>query len=109
MFELTETNPPVNVQDAEYQRLLGYPRNHALAGRPRELADAARKWFAENGRPWIYAREIGALELREGKLHIAGNEFSSRQLHDLFATSQAHSAVLVAVSAGKECEEMAQR
>ena len=109
MFELIETNPPLDVQDAEYQRLLGYPKNHVLAGRPRELADAARKWFAENGLPWIYAREIGALELREGKLHIAGNEFSSRQLHDSFSGAQAHSAVLVVVSAGKECEEMAQR
>lgn len=109
MFELTETNPPVDVQDAEYQRLLGYPKNHDLAGRPRELADAARKWFSENGRPWICAREIGALELRDEKLHIAGNEFSSRQLHDSFAGSQAHSAVLVAVSAGKECEEKARQ
>ena len=109
MFELTETNPPVDVQDAEYQRLLGYPKNHDLAGRPRELADAARKWFSENGRLWIYAREIGALELRDEKLHIAGNEFSSRQLHDSFAGSQAHSAVLVAVSAGKECEEKARQ
>src|ERR1035437_3615382 len=109
MFELTETSPPVDVQDSEYQRLLGYPKNHDLAGRPRELADAARKWFSENGRPWIYAREIGALELRDEKLHIAGNEFSSRQLHDSFAGSQAHSAVLVAVSAGKECEEKARQ
>ena len=109
MFELIETKPPLDVQDAEYQRLLGYPKNHVLAGRSLELADAARKWFAENGRPWIYAREIGALEFREGKLHIAENGFSSRQLHDSFSGAQAHSAVLVAVSAGKECEEMAQR
>ena len=109
MFELTETNPPVDVQDAEYQRLLGYPKNHVLAGRPRELADAARKWYSENGRPWIYAREIGPLELLDDKLHIAGVEFSSRQLHDSFAASQAHSAVLIAVSAGRECEEQARQ
>ena len=24
----------------------------------RELADAARQWYAENGRPWFYARQI---------------------------------------------------
>ena len=109
MFELTETHPPLDVQDAEYQRLLGYPKQHALAGRPRELADAARKWFAENGRPWIYAREIDPLELRDEQVHLEGNAFSSRQLHDLFAGSQAHGAVLVAVSAGAECEEHASR
>ena len=109
MFELTETNPPMAVPDAEYQRLLGYPKNHVPAGRSRELADAARKWFAENGRPWIYAREIGALELRDETLHIEGSEFSSRKLHDLFAGAPVHGAVLVAVSAGKECEEKARQ
>ena len=41
--------------------------------------------------------------------YIAGNEFSSRQLYDSFSGAQAHSAVLVAVSAGKECEQMAQQ
>ncbi len=107
MFQLTEIRPPVDVQESEYQRLLGYPKHHVLAGRPRELADMARKWYAENGRPWIYAQEIGALELRDGNINLAGFEFSSRQFHDSLATAQAHSAVLVAVSAGKECEEMA--
>src|ERR1035437_1059381 len=102
MFELTETSPPVDVQDPEYPRLLGYPKNHELAGRPRELADAARKWFSENGRPWLYEREIGAPDMPHEKLHIAGNECSSYTLHDSFAGSQAQSAVLVAVSAGKE-------
>ena len=109
MFELTETNPPLAVLDAEYQRLLGYPKNHVPSGRSRELADAARKWFSENGRPWIYAREIGALELRDEKLRIGGSEFSSRKLHDLFAGAPAERAVLVAVSAGKECEEKARQ
>jgi hypothetical protein len=109
MFELTDTQPPVDVPESEFLRLLGYPTNHALAGRPRELADAARQWFAANGRPWIYARETGAVNLRDGKLKIAGSEFSSRQLHDLFAESHAHGAVLVAVSAGKECEEHARQ
>ena len=109
MFELTETNPPVDVPEFEYRRLLGYPGNHVLAGRARELAEAARKWFAENGRPWIHARETDTLELQDGKLLLAGTAFSSRQLHDSMAASQAHRAVLVAVSAGKECEEYARR
>ena len=109
MFELTENNPPVDVPESEYQRLLGYPQNHELDGRARELAEAARKWFAENGRPWIHAREIGALELTGGKSRIGGHEFSSRRLYDSFAAAAAHSAVVVAVSAGKECEETARQ
>jgi hypothetical protein len=107
MFQLTETKPPVDVPESEYCRLLGYPKHHVLAGRPRELADVARKWYSENGRPWIFAREIGALELQDGKINLAGFEFSSQQFHDSLAAAQAHSAVLVAVSAGKECEEKA--
>ena len=109
MFELIESHPPLDVQEAEYQRLLGYPKNHTLEGRARELAAAARTWFSANGRPWIYAREIGALELKGGKLRVGGHEFSSRRLHDSFAAGAAHSAIVVAASAGKECEETARQ
>jgi len=107
MFEWIETNPPLAVPETEYRRLLGYPKNCELEGRARELADAARDWFSENGRPWIYAREAAALELRNGTVRLAGADFSSPQLHATFAEAAAHGAVLVAVSAGKECEEHA--
>ena len=107
MFEWSEISPPPDVQESEYQRLLGYPKNRPLEGRARELADAARQWFRENGRPWIYANETGALELREGKVRMGAMQFSSKRLHDLFAEARAHGAVLTAVSAGKECEEHA--
>jgi hypothetical protein len=107
MFELIEFNPPLEVLDDEYQRLLGFPKSHQLTGRPRELADAARQWYAANGRPWIYAREIGPLELRDVRVHLAGTVFSSNHLHDSLAAAQAHSAVALAASAGRECEEMA--
>lgn len=109
MFELIENNPPVSVQESEYQRLLGYPKNHTPTGRSRELADAARQWFSENGRPWIHVREIDALKATGEQLIIGGEEFSSRQLRDSFAEAQAHSAMLVAVSAGRECEERARQ
>lgn len=109
MFELFEPNPPVNVQEAEYKRLLGYPRNHELEGRPRELADAARQWYAQNGRPWFYVRQLDRLELANERVRIAGIEFSSKQLHDQFAEAQVECAVLMVVSAGRECEENARR
>jgi len=109
MLELTEIRPKVGVLDTEYQRLLGYPKNHSMQGRARELADGARHWYAENGRPWFYARQISELEWAGGKLRIGGTEFSSRRLHNRFAEAPAESVVLVAVSAGPECEEQAQR
>lgn len=107
MFELFETNPPVNAPESGYTRLLGFPKGHALEGRSRELADWARRWYSEHGRPWFYARQSDALELANGKLRLAGTEFSSKPLHNLFAEAQADSAMLVAVSAGSECEEKA--
>jgi len=55
MLELTDKHPDINVQETEYTRLLGYPKQHVLEGRSRELADWVRQWYAANGRPWIYA------------------------------------------------------
>jgi hypothetical protein len=107
MFALTETNPPLEIQEIEYQRLLGYPKNRPIEGRARELADGARKWFSKNGRPWICAREISTLEPHNGKVRIDGTEFSSARLREIVGEAQIHSAVLVAVSAGSECEEHA--
>jgi hypothetical protein len=109
MFELSETNPLIEVPEAEYRRLLGYPKKHELEGRARELADAARAWFAAHGRPWIYARETGALVSSAETLRIGDQEFTSRRLRDTFAAADAQGAVVVAVSAGKECEETARQ
>jgi hypothetical protein len=109
MFELFETNPPVKVQESEYKRLLGYPKNHEMDAHPRELADWACQWFSENGKPWFCMRQLDALELKNERLRIGGTEFSSKQLHDQFVESQADSAMLVAVSAGEECEEKARQ
>jgi hypothetical protein len=107
MFSLVETHPPVEIQKAEYQRLLGYPKNHSLEGRAFELANEAEAWFATNGRPWICAREISSLDLKNGSTGIGGIEFSSRKLREILSEARAHGALLVAVSAGKECEEHA--
>jgi hypothetical protein len=107
MFEVIDTHPDSNVQESEYKRLLGFPGDYVLEGRSRELADKTRQWYAQNGRPWVYARQIEGLELAGERLHVNGTMFSSRQLHDNFNAAQAHSAMLTAVSAGGECEEKA--
>jgi hypothetical protein len=107
MLELFDTHPDCNVQEAEYKRLLGYPARYPLEGRAREIADAIRQWYAEHGRPWIYARQAEALELSGSQIRINGSGFSSQLLHERFNTAQVHSALLVAVSAGPQCEEKA--
>ena len=109
MFEFTDTKPQLQVQEAEYLRLLGYPRDHSPGERARELANWARRWYAENGRPWIFARSAGGLEIAADKIRLSGAEFFSDRLQAQLAAAEAHDAMLVAVSAGKECEEQARQ
>lgn len=109
MLELNDIRPNLDVQESEFQRLLGYPRQHVVEGRPRELADRTRQWYAANGRPWIYARQIDSLELQNGRMRINGAEFGSKSLHHRFAAAGTHGVMVVAVSAGSECEVEAHR
>jgi hypothetical protein len=106
MIEWNDTKPEVNVAEAEYKRLLGFPFDYAMEGRARELADWARQWYAEKGKPWIAAREV-ALQLSDGELRLDGTQFASERLRAQLHDAQADRAVLVAVSAGKQCEERA--
>jgi hypothetical protein len=107
MLELFDNHPDIHVQETEFKRLLGYPGRHVLEGRAREIADSTRQWYAEHGRPWIYARQTEALDLSGGQIKINGATFFSPPLREQFNTAQAHSALLVAVSAGPQCEEKA--
>jgi hypothetical protein len=107
MFELIDKHPDVNVQEAEFIRLLGYPRGYVLEGRPRELVHWARDWYRENAHPWVYARKVDRLETENNLLDIGGTQFSSERLCRQFLDAEASEAFVVAVSAGKECEEMA--
>jgi hypothetical protein len=109
MFEFADTRPQLNVQQSEYARLLGYPGQDEMGERARELADRARRWYAEHGWPWIFARGAGGLEIAANKIRLGGAEFCSDNLQAQFLNAEAHDAVLVAVSAGKECEEQARQ
>jgi hypothetical protein len=109
MLELNDTNPAVDVQESEYVRLLGFPRGHVLADRSRELADWARRWYGEFGRPWLYGRETEGLAVAGGLVTLDGTTFRSPGLHDRMSAARAESAVVVAVSAGPQCEAEARR
>jgi len=102
MMEWLDTAPEVNVADREYRRLLGYPPGVELTERARELASWARDWYARCGRPWVYAREAASVD-------IDGLTASSRWLRRTFEQAEAHSAILVALSAGGEVEAEARR
>lgn len=107
MHELIDTNPNLDVQEDEFKRLLGYPENHELKGRARELADWTRQWYNENGKPWIYASKVDDLDFAEGKLKIGGTELASRKFRDMLKQGYAFCAMIVIASAGEECEKKA--
>jgi len=108
-LELADLRVAVNVQPEEYVRLLGYPRGHVLEGRALELAEGVRSWFAQHGRPWFYARQAETFAVETGSICIEGERFASPRLESTLQQAGAHSALLVAVSAGPEAEEQTRR
>jgi hypothetical protein len=109
MIEFASTCPRVDVSPAEYQRLLGYPRDWVPEERASELAAAARAWYATHGRPWVYSRRAEHLEITGGTVRIDGVRFESPRLLTMLRDADAESVFLVAVSAGGELELEAQR
>jgi len=109
IMELATTLPDVNVKTEEYVRLLGFPRGWVLKGRPLELAEWAREWYAQRGRPWIYARQADSFEIVGDSLCLDGVTFTSKRLKNTLQQAVAHSVILVAVGAGPEAEEESRR
>jgi hypothetical protein len=108
VIEIIDTSPLVEVEPAEYIRLLGYPRGWTLEGRAQELGDWAREWYAQHGRPWAYARGVDGVRINDGAVVVGGARFNSSRLTTTLAEAGAERAFLVAVSAGAELEEEAQ-
>jgi hypothetical protein len=108
VIELFDTLPDVNVQPAEYKRLLGLPSEYVLTGRTLELADGARSWYIVHGRPWLYARTCDHLQVANAAVHIDDVPFDSQPLRKMLAESKADHAIIAAVSAGPELELEAQ-
>ncbi len=109
MIELADTLPDINVQPAEYKRLLGYPPHALIEDRARELVDWARAWYAAHGRPWVYARLADSAAISGDGVVINDVAFQSKRLHKMFSDAAADGAILVAVGAGPELEAEAQR
>ena len=108
MHEAVDHRPTFAVRDVEYHRLLGYPRGHVPGERALELAAWAREWYRANGRPWTYTRRVEFVAANDALL-IDGMEFESAQLQAHLIRHGAEAAMLVAVSAGPECEEHARK
>ena len=107
--ESMDTAPRVDVQESEYKRLLGYPPGHEVSGRVQELIDLTRGWYDSNGRPWVYAWRSELVDLSTDRLRIEGIDFSSPKLQNQLSAANSHEVMLVAASAGKQCEERARQ
>jgi hypothetical protein len=108
VIDIHDSPPSVDVQPAEYVRLLGYPQGWTLEGRAQELGAWAREWYSQHGRPWTYARGVENVRIDAGAIVIDGVRFQSSRLQTTLANAGADRAFLVAVSAGPELEEEAQ-
>jgi hypothetical protein len=108
-LRLIETRPPLEVEEAEYARLLGLPRGHVFEEPLAGLARWAREWYEENGRPWSCAREVERLEIVNGATRVEGAELDSPPLTARLERAGATAAVVAAVGAGPEAESEAGR
>jgi hypothetical protein len=104
---LKDLKPDVNVREAEYNRLLGYPYDYKLESKARELSEWAREWYDKNGKPWVYAVLLNKVEIKDNKVKVEDVKFSSKTISYQFSRTKAEKAVLTVISAGKECEEKA--
>jgi len=107
VLELSVEKAAVDVPESEYIRLLGLPRGYEPSGRVRELTDWARQWYRDHGRPWWYARRIEQIAMDDAHVHVDGARFGSSTLREILRTTQAQSVIVVAASAGGECERLA--
>lgn len=108
MIALADTLAHPGVHEAEYRRLLGYPSHHVVEGRARELMGWARSWYAAHGRPWVFQRD-SSLVFHGTTAIIDGHTFESGGLRDHLRGTGSRRVVLVAASAGPECEAEAAR
>jgi hypothetical protein len=109
MFELVNSFPAVNVELAEYKRLLGYPADYEFDGRSQELIDWAANWYRQHGRPWVYARQVKGFSFDESGLKLEAQSFHGHELLRNLNDADADGMIVAAVSAGPELEAAAQQ
>jgi hypothetical protein len=98
------------VSEREMRRLIGLPRGRDLEGELRDRAEAARSWYAANGRPFSVARRQAVEELSTSEVRLAdGTELRSLALAESLRDTRGHAVLVLAVTAGPEVATEARR
>jgi len=113
---LTQPDPELlahAVPEAELARLAGLPPGGLEDERFRDLARAARAWYAAHGRPRVFARSGELVAPGSDAVEIVADtssvRFTSRRLARALTRSNAHALVVTVVSAGAELATEATR
>lgn len=99
-----------DVPEREFRRLLGLPRGAVLSDDLQRRAEWARRWYAEQGRPFVAARRVEVRGIGVGSVTLAtGDVLTSEGLAERLGSGDAHALVALAASAGREVAEEAAR
>jgi hypothetical protein len=98
------------VASEEYARLLGLPRHRPLEGEIARRAGAARRWYADHGRPRAAARRFAVAGLDGEAVTLEGAApLRGRALAERLSRGRAHALFTLAVTAGPEVDEESRR
>jgi hypothetical protein len=94
------------VSDAEYKRLLSWPRSRELQGDLLASANRARQWYIDHGQPFVASVRKEIIQISKGEIRLAdGPTFHAEDLTERFSNGHAHALIGIAVTAGKEVSE----
>jgi len=98
--------PTDQVPMALFRRHVGLPACAELDDRLESLFDQARAWYKQHGEPWTEARQVAIQRIVYDVIHLKNqHQLASTLLARGLARANAHSLVVVAVSAGKAVDE----
>lgn len=91
---------------AEFNRLLGLPRERVLEGDLAERAEWARTWYSTHARPCLVLRRFAILEIGRDGILLEGEEYlGGTALADYLRRYEAHALLCIAASAGAEVDD----
>ena len=89
--------------EREYRRLLQWPRGRDLPAELRDRAQAARRWYARHGRPYLAMRRIGLRAIEGKRVTLdTGLVLTDATLAAVLRDAGAHALAIVVASAGRE-------